>query len=66
MPQDPTQVNKPDIDQPSQQATGYLVRHNEKIIGIFDNEDDANDAMHGYELNNDVEIDDVLDVINVI
>lgn len=50
----------------SQAPTGYLVRHNETIIGIFDNELDANDAMNGYQMQNTIQLDDTLEIIQVI
>lgn len=56
----PEQLKEP------QAPAGYLVRHNDKIIGIFEDEFEAVDAKNGYSLQNDIEIDDTLDVLQLI
>ncbi len=56
----PTQITE------AQPPSGYLVRHNDTIVGIFDNENDATDAMHGYQMQNDIAIDDTLDVLQLV
>lgn len=56
----PEQLRQPES------PSGYLARHNNTIIGIFDNEADANDAMHGYQMQNDISLDDTLDILQLV
>ena len=44
----------------------WLVRHNDKIIGLYESRDSANEAMNGYEMKNDINIDDELNIMQVI
>lgn len=62
---DPQSSSSPEPLIEPQAPSGYLVRHNDKIIGIFNDEDSANDALHGYELENNVKIDDDLSILKV-
>lgn len=55
----------PSTDMPTA-PSGYLVRHNTLIVGIFDNEFDANDALNGYQMQNDIQLDDTLDVLQIL
>lgn len=66
MNQDQTQNNSPQPDTQKVQPSGYLVRHNDTIVGVFDNEFDANDALSGYQMTNDIQLNDVLDILQVI
>lgn len=45
---------------------GYLVRHNNTIVGIFSSDFDAQDALHGYQMQNDIQLNDVLDIIQIL
>lgn len=49
-----------------EQPSGYMVRHNDTIVGIFSDEVDANAALHEYETKNNIQLDDILDIIRVI
>lgn len=66
--EDPTQNNSPqigsDINQP--QDENWMAYHNDKIIGFYSNQQDADDALHGYQMENEVGIDDVLEARQVI
>ena len=42
-----------------------MVRHNDTIIGFFDNEMDATDALNGYAMENNIEIGDILDTLQI-
>ncbi len=56
-------ANKVDeVNQPS----GYLVRHNDKIVGIFDNEFDAQDSLQGYQMQNQLDLNDTLDILKIL
>lgn len=67
MVNDPSQTSSSPASLKEPQApTGYLVRHNNTIVGIFDNEGDAQDAKNGYEMQNDIKLDDALDILQLI
>jgi len=40
----------------------YIARHNNTIIGIFDNQNDAQDAINGYTMSKNTSIDDTLEI----
>lgn len=64
---DPSQTSSsPAQITPPQAPSGYLVRHNDTIVGIFESEGDANDAKNGYEMQNDIALDDTLDILQLI
>lgn len=48
------------------QASSYMVRHNETIIGFFGNQMDADDALNGYSMDNNIEIGDTLDILQIV
>lgn len=48
------------------QPSGYLARHNETIIGIFTTESDAQDAINGYQIDNNIDLQDILEVIPLL
>lgn len=58
--------NQNNLTQDQTQVSGYLVRHNNTIVGIFDNEFDATDAKNGYEMQNDIQINDTLDILKLL
>ena len=40
----------------------YIARHNNTIIGIFDTQADAQDAINGYTMSTNVDLNDTLDI----
>ena len=49
-----------------QKASSYMVRHNDKIVGFYGTEAEANDAKNGYQIENNIELNDTLDVLQIV
>ncbi len=45
---------------------GYLVRHNETIVGVFDNQNDAEDARKGYEMQHNINLGDNVGILKLV
>jgi len=50
----------------STQPSSYMVHHNDTIVGFFDNDVDANDALHGYQMQNQIDINDTLEILKIL
>lgn len=48
-----------------QKVSSYMARHNDTIIGFFGSETDAQNALSGYEMENKIELNDILEVLKV-
>ena len=58
---DPTETTQTTQSNPN----GYLVRYNTTIVGIYDTESDATDALNAYQMDNTIDINDTLDILNL-
>lgn len=58
-------MNPDPLQNEQQSADQYVVHHNDKIIGFFDNYGDASNAMSGYMLGNQIQIDDTIEILTV-
>ena len=56
-PSDPTDIG-------AKQQT-WIAHHNETIIGFYDNQGDAQNAINGYQMTTPIAIDDTLEVLKV-
>lgn len=60
------QYNMAEEEQEEQKASYFMVRHNDKIVGFYNTEAEADDSKNGYQMENNVGIDDKLDVLKIL
>ena len=44
----------------------YMVHHNDTIIGFYDTNSDAIDALNAYQMSNTIDLNDVLEILSII
>ena len=60
------QNNIDDNSQDSSQDSYYfIVRHNDQIVGSYGTEEEANDAMGGYQLSNQIQLEDTMEILKI-
>lgn len=59
---DPNNIE--DTSEDSQSYT-YMVHHNSNIVGFYGSQEEADDALSGYQLGNDIKLDDTLEILKI-
>lgn len=62
----PTQVNPNDPSQQDNTPQTWIAYHNSLIIGFFNDQASATQALQGYQMDNTIDLNDVLDVGQLI